>query len=200
MPAEAMRRFWTMLAHLQGQLFNASQLGQALGGQAHTTVTRYLDLLCDLMLVRRLPAFSVNVGKRLVKAPKVYVRDSGLLHALLGLASVRDLQGHPVAGASFEGFVLEQLAAALPPRAVLGHYRTAAGAEIDFIIEHGGRRLGVEVKFSAAPKPARGFHQARQDLALDAAAVVAPVERRYPLAEGVEVLPVWDLPVWLAGG
>jgi len=192
LPAETLRRLWTMLSHLQGQLFNASQLGQALGGQAHTTVTRYLDLLCDLMLVRRLPAFAVNVGKRLVKAPKVYVRDSGLLHALLGLASVRDLQGHPVAGASFEGFVLEQVAAALPAQATLGHYRTAAGAEIDIVVEHAGRRLGLEVKFSASPKPARGFWQARQDLQLHAAAVVAPVERRYPLAEGVEVLRLAD--------
>jgi predicted AAA+ superfamily ATPase len=193
-PAEAMRRFWTMLAHLQGQLFNASQLGQALGGASHTTAARYLDALVDTMMLRRLPPHLANVGKRLVKSPKVYVRDSGLLHALLGLGSVPDLQGHPVAGASWEGFVVEQVAAALPPGAQMGFYRTAAGAELDLVVELGQRKIGIEIKFSAAPKPARGFWQSLRDLAIDEAFVVAPVARRYPLAPEVEVLPVWDVP------
>ena len=113
-PAETMRRFWQMLAHLQGQLFNASQLGMSLGGAAHTTAARYLDVLVDTMMVRRLQPHLANVGKRRVKSPKVYLRDSGVLHALLGIATVQDLQGHPIAGASWEGFVVEQVAAALP--------------------------------------------------------------------------------------
>ncbi len=190
-PAETMRRYWTMLAHLQGQQFNASQLGQSLGGASHTTSTRYLDTLVDTLMLRRLPPHLVNVGKRLVKSPKVYVRDSGLLHALLGLATVHDLQGHPVAGASWEGFVIEQVAAALPAEAQLGCYRTAAGTELDLVLEHRGRKLGIEIKFSSAPKPLKGFWQALQDLQLSSAWVVAPVPRRYPLAPGVDVVPVW---------
>ena len=189
-PAETLRRFWQMLAHLQGQLFNASQLGMSLGGASHTTATRYLDVLVDTMMVRRLPPHFSNIGKRLVKSPKVYLRDSGVLHALLGIASVQDLQGHPVAGASWEGFVVEQVAAALPPDAQLSFYRTAAGTEIDLVIERGPRKLGVEIKFSSAPKPTKGFWQALQDLQIDRACVIAPVSRRYPLAKGVDVIPL----------
>ncbi len=200
-PTETMRRFWTMLAHLQGQAFNASLLGQSLGGASHTTTTRYLDHLVDTLMLRRLPPHLVNVGKRLVKSPKVYVRDSGLLHALLGLASVQDLQGHPVAGASWEGFVVEQVAAALPADAQLGCYRTAAGTELDLVVEHRGRKLGIEIKFSSAPKPLKGFWNALQDLQLSTAWVVAPVPRPYPLAPGVDVVPVWavasQLAAWL---
>ena len=198
-PAETLRRFWTMLAHLQGQLFNASQLGQSLGGASHATTTRYLDILVDTMMVRRLQPHLVNAGKRLVKSPKVYVRDSGLLHALLGLATVQQLQGHPVAGASWEGFVIEQVAAALPSGAQLGFYRTAAGTELDLVVELGGRKLGIEIKFSSAPKPLKGFWQALQDLQLSTAWVVAPVPRRYPLAPGVDVVPVWDVAALVAG-
>jgi predicted AAA+ superfamily ATPase len=134
-PAETLRRFWTMLAHLHGQPFNASQLGRSLGGASHATAGRYLDTLVDTLMVRRLEPCLANVGKRLVKSPKVYVRDSGLLHALLGLANVRQLQGHPVAGASWEGFVVEQVAAALRTGAQIGFYRTAAGAELDLVLE-----------------------------------------------------------------
>ncbi len=197
-PAETLRRFWTMLAHLQGQLFNASQLGLALGGASHATAGRYLDTLVDTLMVRRLPPHLVNVGKRLVKSPKIYVRDSGLLHALLGLASVRDLQGHPVAGASWEGLVVEQVAAALPADAQLGFYRTAAGTELDLVVEHRGRKLGLEIKFSSAPKPMKGFWQALQDLQISTAYVVAPVALRYPLAAGVDVVPVWQVAGLLA--
>ncbi len=198
-PAETLRRFWQMLAHLQGQLFNASQLGLSLGGASHTTATRYLDVLVDTMMVRRLQPHLANVGKRLVKSPKVYLRDSGVLHALLGLATVQDLQGHPVAGASWEGFVVEQVAAALPPDAQLGFYRTAAGTELDLVIERGSRKVGIEIKFSSAPKPTKGFWQALQDLQIDQAYVVAPVLRRYPLAERVEVVPVAEVPRLLEG-
>lgn len=192
-PAETLRRFWQMLAHLQGQLFNASQLGLSLGGASHSTAARYLDVLVDTMMVRRLPPYLANVGKRLVKSPKVYLRDSGLLHALLGLAAVKDLQGHAVAGASWEGFVVEQIAATLPPEAQLSFYRTAAGTELDLVIERGARKVGVEIKFSSAPKPTKGFWLALQDLQIDRACVVAPVLRRYPLARGVDVIPVTEL-------
>ena len=198
-PAETLRRFWQMLGHLQGQLFNASQLGMSLGGASHTTATRYLDVLVDTMMVRRLQPHLANVGKRLVKSPKVYLRDSGVLHALLGLATVQDLQGHPIAGASWEGFVVEQVAAALPPDAQLGFYRTAAGAELDLVIERGTRKLGVGIKFSSAPKPTKGFWQALQDLQIDRAYVIAPVLRRYPLAEGVEVVPLTEVTALLGG-
>ncbi|HMQ72558.1 MAG TPA: ATP-binding protein [Rubrivivax sp.] len=197
-PAETLRRFWTMLAHLQGQLFNASQLALSLGGVSHTTTARYLDTLVDTMMVRRLEPHLANVGKRLVKSPKVYVRDSGLLHALLGIASVRELQGHPVAGPSWEGFVVEQVAAALPAGAQMGFFRTVAGAEIDLVVERGRRKIGIEIKFSSKPKPLRGFWQALQDLGIDRAAVVAPVARAYPLTEGVEVLPVTSVNEWLS--
>ena len=192
-PAETLKRFWQMLAHLQGQLFNASQLGMSLGGASHSTATRYLDVLVDTMMVRRLPPHFTNIGKRLVKSPKVYLRDSGLLHALLSLATVQDLQGHPIAGASWEGFVVEQVAAALPPDAQLSFYRTAAGTELDLVIERGARKIGVEIKFSSAPKPTKGFWQALQDLQIDRACVIAPVSRRYPLAEGVDVMPLAEL-------
>jgi predicted AAA+ superfamily ATPase len=188
-PAETLRRFWRMCAHLHGQLFNASQLGLALGGLAHTTVARYLDLLVDALMLRRLEPWHANVGKRLVKSPKVYVRDSGLLHALLGIASLDDLAGHPAAGLSWEGFIIEQLIAGLPPLATHGFYRTAAGAELDLVVETGGKRVGYEIKLSNAPRPARGFWTACEDLGLDRAFVIAPVREGYPLADKVEVIP-----------
>ncbi len=191
--AETLGRFWRMLAHLQGQFFNASQLGLSLGGASHSTAVRYLDVLVDTMMVRRLEPHLANVGKRLVKSPKVYLRDSGLLHALLGIATVQDLQGHPIAGRSWDGFVVEQVAAQLPADAQMGFYRTAAGAELDLVIEHRSRKVGVAIKFAAAPKPTKGFWQAIEDLAVDRAYVVAPVERRYPLSERVEVIPVAQL-------
>ena len=192
-PADSLRRFWQMLAHLQGALFNASQLGLSLGGASHSTATRYLSVLIDAMMVRRLQPHLANVGKRLVKASKVYLRDSGVLHALLAISSLRDLQGHPIAGASWEGFVLEQVAAALPSDAQLSFYRTAAGAELDLVIELGARKIAVEIKFSSAPKPTRGFWQALDDLQIDRAYVIAPVSRRYFLAERVEVIPLADV-------
>lgn len=198
-PAETLRRFWTMLAHLQSRLFNASQLALALGGASHSTAVRYLDMLVDTLMVRRLEPHLANVGKRLIKSPKTYVRDSGLLHALLGLASVRDLQGHPVAGASWEGFAVEQVAAHMPMGAQLGFYRTVAGAELDLVIEHRTRKIGVEIKFSSAPKPTKGFWHALEDLQIDQAYVIAPVSRRYALAQGVTVVPVWEIEQLMAG-
>lgn len=193
-PAATLHRFWRMLAHVHGQLFNASQLGVSLGGLAHTTVGRYLDILVDAMMVHRLEPELVNVGKRLVKSPKVYIRDSGLVHALLNVATIADLQGHPIAGQSWEGFVVEQIRAHAPMNAELGFYRTAAGAELDVVMTTGLRRVGFEIKFSSAPKPTKGFWQAIDDLGVHQAYVVAPVQRRYPLAANVEVIPVSDLP------
>ncbi len=198
-PAQTLHRFWRMLAHLQGQPFNASQLGQSLGGVAHTTVARYLDTLVDAMMLRRLEPYFINLGKRLVKSPRVYVRDSGLLHALLGVASVTALQGHPIAGPSWEGFVIEQIAAHLPEGATLNYYRTAAGTELDAVVSLGSRRIGFEIKFSAAPKVSKGFWLACDDLQLTRAYVVAPVARRYPLSASAEVIPVAALPAVLKG-
>lgn len=196
--ADTLHRFWRMLAHLQGQFFNASQLGQSLGGASHSTATRYLDLLVDTMMVRRLEPNLPNVGKRLVKSPRTYIRDSGLLHALLNIASLSDLQGHPIVGASWEGFVVEQVAARLPMGAQLGFYRTAAGAEMDVVVQAGQRSLGIEVKFSSAPTVGKGFWQARSDLKPQRTVVVAPVERRYPLKDDVDVVPVSALDEVLA--
>ena len=187
-PAETLRRFWRMCAHLHGQLFNASQLGAALGGVAHTTVGRYVDLLVDALMLRRLPPYFANVGKRLVKSPKVYLRDSGLLHALLGIRTMDELNGHPIAGMSWESFVMEQIIAAIPPMATCGFYRTIAGAELDLIVELGNQRIGFEIKLSSAPTVSRGFWNACEDLGIARAYVVAPVLRPYPLAENVEVI------------
>ena len=196
-PAATLHRFWRMLTHLHGQLFNASMLGVSLGGMAHTTVARHLDLLVDAMMVRRLEPHLVNIGKRLVKSPKVYVRDSGLVHALLDIATLSNLQGHPIVGASWEGFVIEQIIAHAPIGASFGFYRTAAGTELDLVLSVGQRRVGFEIKYSSAPTVGKGFWKALDDLQLDRAYVVAPVERRYPLARKVDVVQVADLPLLL---
>jgi uncharacterized protein len=193
---ELMRRFWRMLAHLHGQLFNASAIAASLGVAASTT-TRYLDHLCDALMVRRLEPFHINIGKRLVKSPKVYVRDSGLLHSLLNIQGVNDLLGHPSTGASWEGFVIEQIAAHLPSGASLSFYRTAAGAEMDAVVELGGQRMGFEVKFSSAPKVTKGFWQAREDLQLVHTGIVAPVAEGWPVQEGVSVMGVAEIPAAL---
>jgi predicted AAA+ superfamily ATPase len=187
-PAETLRRFWRMCAHLHGQLINASQLGAALGGVAHTTVGRYVDLLVDALMLRRLPPYFANVGKRLVKSPKVYLRDSGLLHALLGIRTMDELNGHPIAGMSWEGFVLEQIIATIPAMTSFGFYRTIAGAELDLIVELGNQRIGFEIKLSSAPTVSRGFWNACEDLGISRAYVVAPVLHPYPLAANVEVI------------
>lgn len=188
-PAETLGRLWTMLAHSQGTPLNASRLAAALGVSS-PTVARYIDLLVDLLLVRSLPPFHANAGKRLVKSPKVYVRDSGLVHALLGLRTFDDLLGHPVSGASWEGFVLESLLSAAPPSATASFYRTAAGAEMDLVLDLGGRagRWAIEIKRGLAPALTKGFHSAREDLAPRKTFVVYSGTERYPLAEGVEAI------------
>lgn len=186
-PATTLRRFWTMLAHHQGGLLNQSQLAASLAVSGQT-VNRYIDLLCDLMLVRRLPAWHGNAGKRLVRAPKVYVRDSGLVHALLGLRSLDALLAHPIAGASWEGFVIDQLLAAAP-EAEASFYRTAHGAEADLVLQwRDGTTWVIEVKRSSAPTVSRGFHQAAVDVAATRKLLVAPVAMAYPMRAGIEVM------------
>jgi predicted AAA+ superfamily ATPase len=196
--AQSLQRFWRMLAHVHGQLFNASAIANSLDVSS-PTVGRWLDQMVGALLVRRLEPLHTNLGKRLVKSPKVYVRDSGLLHSLLGLPSSVDLQGHPMAGASWEGFVIEQIAAHLPAGASLSFYRTAAGAELDAVIEWGQKTLGFEIKFSLAPKVGKGFWQAVKDLAPQRTCIVAPVPQGWPVAEGVDVITVADIAGLLAG-
>ena len=192
-PAATLERLWTMLAHRQGTMLNASVLARALGVSAQS-VTRYVDLLSDLLLARRLPPFQTNVGKRLVKVPKVYVRDSGLVHALLGIASLEQLAGHPVVGASWEGFVMETLLSALPPLARPYFYRTSAGAEIDLVIEHNdGARWAIEIKRSLSAKVGRGFHLACADVEPARAIIVHAGDDRYPVSERAEGIGVREL-------
>jgi len=199
-PAETLRRFWTMLAHAQGGLLNAAALARGLG-VAGKTVARYLDLMVDLLLVRRLPALHKNVGKRLVKSPKVYVRDSGVTHALLGLAGKDELLGHPVVGHSWEGWVIENLLAAAPDRSEASFYRSSGGAEIDLVLTLPGRQpWAIEIKRSLDPRPARGFHHACEDVQPEARYVVYPGSERFKLATGVEAIDVADLAREAASG
>lgn len=197
-PAETLGRLWTMLAHNQAALLNASRLAAALD-VSMPTVGRYIDLLADLLLVRRLPPYHANLGKRLVKSPKTYVRDSGLVHALLGIDTREALLGHPVAGASWEGFVIETLLAAAPEHAQASFYRTAAGAEIDLLLELGGPHglWAIEIKRSLAPKIERGFHQAMQDLHPARSFIVHAGSDRYTKAEGVEAISLQELAAML---
>ena len=199
-PAETLRRFWTMLAHEQGGMFHAAKLAAALGLSGQT-VARYLDLMVDLLLVRRLTPWAANVGKRLVRSPKVYVRDCGLVHALLGLPTLDDLLGHPVAGYSWEGFVIENLLAAVPVGTKSYFYRTSAGAELDLVLElGGGTRWVVEIKRSLTPKLTHGFHYAVADLRPAASWVVYPGHDRFPLAAGVEAVGLQELMARLRSG
>jgi predicted AAA+ superfamily ATPase len=198
-PAVTLERLWTMLAHNQGALLNASQLAAGLAISA-PTVSAYIDLMADLLLVRRLPPCLANVGKRLVKSPKVYVRDSGLVHALLRIETWDDLMGHPVAGPSWEGFVIENLLAVAPASAQPSFYRTAAGAEMDLVLDLGGRRgrWAVEVRKGLTAKPGRGFWNAIEDLQPKRAFVVHSGTQRYPLAENVEAISLPELSTELA--
>lgn len=192
-PSETLRRFWTMLAHNQGSLINASRLAAGLEVSSQT-VSRYTDLLVDLLLVRRLQPYHVNVGKRLVKSPKVYIRDSGLLHALLNIPDRNALLGHPVVGASWEGFVIENLINAAPALTVPGFYRTSGGAEIDLLLElPGGERWAIEVKRSRAAKPARGFYEACEDLKPAKRFVVHAGADRFPISDDVQAIGLREL-------
>ena len=187
-PAETLRRFWTMLAHNQGRMFNAASLARGLDVSG-TTVGRYLDLLVDLLLVRRLPPWGSNVGRRLVKAPRIYVRDSGICHALLGIGTADFLLGHPVVGGSWEGFVIENIARALPKRAACGFYRTAGGAEVDLVVDVGAGELwALEIKRSTAPKISKGFYHACEDLQPTHKFVVHAGGEGFPLGNKIEAV------------
>ncbi len=191
--AETLRRFWTMLAHHQGGLLNVAQLARNLGVDVKTA-QGYIDLLCDLLLVRRLPSWHANIGKRLVKSPKVYVRDSGLVHALLSIESKEALLSHPVVGASWEGFVIENLMACVPASAQGYFYRTSGGAEIDLLLAWpGGELWAIAIKHSLTPKVERGFHAACDDLAPARKRVVYPGQESFPLDHDVQAVPLATL-------
>jgi predicted AAA+ superfamily ATPase len=196
-PSETLWRFLRMLAHQHGQLFNASALAVAMGGISPITVSRYLDIFCDALIVRKLEPYFVNLGKRLVKSPKVYFRDLGLLHALLNIGQAHDLQGHPMAGYSWEGLVINHLVAQMSQgfggNASLYFYRTSAGAEMDAVIDTGSERIGFEIKLSDAPRVTKGFWNACDDLQLSRAYVIAPVENAWPLSDKAQVLPFVSL-------
>ena len=192
-PAETLRRFWTMLAHEQGQLVNHARIaaGLAVSGQ---TVTRYLDLLTDLLLVRQLRPWSRNAGKRLVRSPKVYVRDSGVAHALLGLRKRDDVLAHPVAGPSWEGYAIENLCAAAPRGAEAWFYRTSAGAEIDLVLELPGARVfAIEIKRSLAPSRSKGFDIASADVGAAHRYVVYPGSEAFALDRRTTAIPLGGL-------
>ena len=198
-PAEILERLWTMLAHNQGTLLNASKLAGGLSVSA-PTVTSYISFLVDLLLVRRLLPYHANVGKRLVKSPRTYVRDSGLLHALLGISDMNELAGHPVVGKSWEGFVIESLLSAAPERTQASFYGTAAGAEIDLVLELGGRHglWAIEIKRGLTAKPERGFYNSLEDLEPKKAFVVHSGTDRYPISSGVEAISLRELAEELA--
>lgn len=189
-PAATLRRFWTMLAHAQGGLLNASALAEGLGVSGQT-VGRYLDLLVDLMLVRRLQPWHENAGKRVVKSPKVFVRDSGLVHALLGLGSIESVLGHPVVGGSWEGFAIETLIAAAPIGTQPFFYRTAAGAELDLVLRLPGNAIwAIEIKRTTTPKVSRGFHLSVDDIKADRKILVYAGEREVPAGDGLRAMPL----------
>ncbi len=195
LPPGALRRFWTMVAHYSGQVPNFSEIGRSFG-VSDTTVRHYLDLLEGTFTVRLLQPWSINVGKRLVKRPRIYVRDTGLLHALLGLTHRRDVLSHPKAAASWEGFALEQLVGIIGKRSEeLYFYRTHAGAEVDLLWEKNGRLRAAEMKLSDAPRMSRSMHNVLQDLNLDHLFVIYPGERTYPMADQVTAVSIRDLEI-----
>ena len=192
-PAQTLRRFWTMLAHAQGGVWNAATFAKSLAVDGKT-IARYLDLMAALLLVRRLPPFFANVRKRLVKSPKVYVRDSGLVHRLLRLDDHETLLGHPVAGTSWEGFVLETLLGAAPELAQSSFYRTATGVEIDLVLElPGSKRWAIEIKRGLAPAVEKGLRMAIEDVQPDRTFLVYGGNERYPKESGIEAIGLREL-------
>jgi hypothetical protein len=192
-PSLQLRRFWTMLAHSHGQLWNASKIAGSLGISA-PTVRNYLDILTETFVVRQLQPYYFNIKKRLIKSPRIYIRDTGLLHALLRIRSREDLQGHPSLGSSWEGFVVEQIIGALPADWHAYFYRTNAGAEIDLLLfDNKNRSVAVEIKYSSAPKVERGFWNAYEDLSCKKGYIIYPGEESYPVGKNVFTLPVRDI-------
>ena len=192
-PAETLRRFWTMLAHQQGTTINAAHLARNLGVSGQT-VARYLDLLVDLLLVRRLQPWTANIGKRLVRAPKIYVRDSGITHALLNIQTFNDLMGHPVIGGSWEGFVIENILSITSSRIKPYFYRTSGGAEIDLLLELTSReKWAIEIKRSSAPSLSKGFYTACKDVKATKRFVVYAGEETFSLGQKSRAISLTDL-------
>lgn len=190
-PAETLRRFWTMIAHYHGQVWNAAQFARSLG-TSEITVRRYLDILSGAYMVRILPPWFENIRKRQVKAPKIYIRDTGILHALLQLRSMEDLRSHPKLGASWEGFVLEQVVGILETRDAY-FWATHAGAELDLMVPFRGKRYGFEFKYADAPGTSRSMHSAIHDLSLEHLWVIYPGHQEYALSDTVSVVPLDSL-------
>lgn len=192
-PAETLRRFWTMLAHSQGGVINVARIAASLG-LSGTTVARYCDLMVDLLLVRRLSPWVNSAGKRLVRSPKLYIRDSGLTHALLGLENIDALLSHPVAGTSWEGFVIENCLAKLPLATEAYFYRTSSGAEVDLIIKKSSGELwAIEIKRNLAPKPSKGFYLTCGELKPKKRFIVYPGEESFKLPNDITVISLFDL-------
>ncbi len=192
-PAETLRRFWTMLAHLQGQIIDKASLAASMGVSS-PTIARYIDLLVDLFLIRPLQPWSGNIGKRLVKRPKYFIRDSGLVHALLNITTFDELLGHPVAGKSWEGFVIENLLSIAPKRALPFFYESSSKAEIDLIFELSPQhRIAIEVKRSLTPTLSKGFYNACDALDIKQGYIVYPGQGRFPYAKNIEVLSLQEM-------
>ena len=189
-PPVALRRFWSMVAHYHGQIWNAAELARALAVSESTT-RRYLDLLTGVFMVRQLAPWHENLGKRQVKSPKIYIRDTGLLHTFLGVANVRDLEGHPKVGASWEGYAIEEVLKALAPEEAY-YWATHNGAELDLLLFIRGKRIGIECKRADAPTLTPSMRIALHDLKLDHLHVIYPGDRRYALADNVDVVPIAD--------
>jgi len=196
-PSETLRRFWTMLAHYHGQVWNGAEFARTLGS-SEPTARRYLDILAGAFMVRILPPWHENLKKRQVKSPKVYVRDAGLLHALLGLETLSDVSGHPKLGASWEGFALEQVLSLAPTRTA-HFWGTHGGAELDLMLTIKGKRYGFELKYGDAPSASRSMHIALADLHLEHLWIAYPGRDVYSLAERISVLPIGDMPDLVTG-
>jgi predicted AAA+ superfamily ATPase len=177
-----------MIAHLHGQVLNSSRLGESIG-VSHTTIRSYLDILEQTFMLRLLQPLHANVKKRVIKSPKVYVRDSGILHSLLAIEDKNDLFGHPVFGSSWEGMALENIVSAHPRHSPY-FYRTSSGVEIDLVLERGSERIAFECKASKSPEVSKGFYQALQDLSIDHAYIISPVDEQYPLRKNITVAPL----------
>ena len=191
-PAETLGRFWTMLAHSQGTNINASKLASNIEVSS-VTVARYIDLLVDLLLIRKIQPYTANIKKRLVKSPRIYVRDSGITHALLNIGSYNDLLGHPVVGKSWEGFAIENIASVLPPRVRSYYYRTAGGAEIDLVLEFGvNERWAIEIKKGTSLSLGRGFHEACEDIKPQKKFVIYAGKDRFPLPHDITAIAIYD--------
>ena len=189
-PANTIGRFWRMLAHSHAQILNSSKLADSMGVSAHT-IRKYIDLLEQTFVVRVLPPFTANIKKRLIKSPKVYIRDSGILHALVDLENMEDLFSSPMYGASYEGYVIENIITQAP-RWQSAFYRTSNGAEIDLVLSKGNRNIAIEIKSSSSPKVSKGFWSAIETIKPKQAYVIAPVDQAYPIADNVMVMPMQE--------